>query len=57
VKTKIDVIKTLECKKEKLNSLISKKEANKDADTITVSATRKLKKFDFLLGIFILVHC
>ena len=32
-------------------------EAIKDADTITVSAIRKLKKFDFLFGIIILFHC
>ncbi len=55
--TKIDVKNILDCKKEKLNSLISKKEASKDADTITVSAIRKLKKFDFLFGIIILFHC
>ena len=55
--TKIDVKNIFDCKKEKLNSLINKKETNKDADTITVSAIRKLKKLDFLFGIFILVHC
>ena len=55
--TKIDVINIFDSKKEKVNSLISKKEDNKDADTITVSAKRKLKKLDFLFGMFILVHC
>ncbi len=51
--TRIEVIKIFDCKKERLKSLISKNEANRDADTITISAIRKLKKFDFLLGIFI----
>ena len=53
MKTKIDVIKTFDCKKERSNSLISKKDANNDNETITMSARRKLKKLDFLLGIFI----
>ena len=54
MKTVIDVKKILDWINKKLNSLIKMKDVNKDADTIMVSANKKLKKLDFLFGIFIL---
>jgi len=53
VKSKIDVVRRFACIEAKLNSNLNKNDISNDTDTITQSANKKLKKLDFLLGMFI----